>query len=153
QEGLLGLKVTRKVFVPRDGYFVRFLEELQNDGADPVTVDVSIDSTLESFWATHGAGIPGLLDQVSPGYVVVDDTETRDFYDFGSQIPPLAIAFADSTAAAPEVQLSDYALRYRWAAVEVPAHGRTLLMHVWTAQADRDRAQASGARLASLPPE
>jgi Carboxypeptidase regulatory-like domain len=151
QEGLLGLKVTRKVFIPQGGYFLRYLEVLENDGDFPVELDVSLDSTLESRWTQ--AGTPKVLGRVAPGFAVVDDVETRDFYDFTGQIPPFAVAFASSEATAPEVDVTAYALRYRWAGVTVPARGKTALLHVWTAQADRVRADASGARLASLPPE
>jgi hypothetical protein len=40
ENNLAGLNVTRKVFVPRDGYFARYLETLANPGTEPITVDV-----------------------------------------------------------------------------------------------------------------
>jgi hypothetical protein len=151
QDGLRGLKVTRKVFVPRGGYFIRYLEVLENAGDSAVEVDVSLDSTLTSAWTQ--AGSPALVPPASPGFAVVDDADTRDFYDFGSQIPPFAVALAGSDAGTPEVGLTGHELRYRWSNVVVPAHGKTVLLHVWTVQADRGRAQASGTRLTALPPE
>src|SRR5262249_51248717 len=47
--GPAGLQVTRKVYVPRDGYFARYLEVLSNPTADPITVDVRVDTHYRFF--------------------------------------------------------------------------------------------------------
>src|SRR5262249_35301257 len=47
QDGLNGLNVTRKVFVPSAGYFARYLEELTNPTDQPITVDVRVTSYLQ----------------------------------------------------------------------------------------------------------
>lgn len=158
EDGLFGLRVTRKVLVPQDGYFVRFLEVLENDGDTPVTVDLVLKSVLsDGYNRSWGTGPPQLLPRTSPRFVVVDDARTQDFYlspsQTDNQLPPLAIAFGGSEAQAPAVELSGYELRYRWSGVAVPARGRAVVMHVWTSQSDRTRAEASGDRLAGLPPE
>src|SRR5262249_58871850 len=150
QDGLLGLKVTRKVFVPRGGYFIRYLEILENEGDQPVTIGVSLDAALASIWTQ--AGSPTILPRVSPGFVVVDDTQTQDYYDNQSQIPPFATAFAGSEAAAPTVQLTDRALQYRWTGVAVPAHRETLRMHARAGQGGRGRAGGAGNPPARPPP-
>jgi hypothetical protein len=46
QSGLDGLTVTRRVYVPVDGYFARYLELLSNPGATPVTVDVQLTTNF-----------------------------------------------------------------------------------------------------------
>jgi hypothetical protein len=157
EEGLHGLRVTRKVFVPQDGYFARFLEVLENDGGEPVTVDLVLRAALTDQWYAYGAGAPQLLPRTSPRFVVVDDARSTDFYlsswQTDNQLPPLAIAFGGSEEQAPAVELSGYELQYRWSGVTVPPHGRTAVMHAWTSQSDRPRAEASAARLAGLPPE
>ena len=43
QNGLAGLNVTRKLFVPLTGYFARALELFSNPTPDPITVDVQVD--------------------------------------------------------------------------------------------------------------
>ncbi|MEE8522978.1 MAG: carboxypeptidase regulatory-like domain-containing protein, partial [Thermoanaerobaculia bacterium] len=42
-----GLTVTRKTFIPVDGYFVRYLEVLSNPTAGPITVDLRVESFFE----------------------------------------------------------------------------------------------------------
>ena len=68
QDGLQGLHVTRKVFVPRDGYFVRHLERLENRGTEPVIVDVRLEEVkigmpvkLE-FRRSHMEGHKGVIN-------------------------------------------------------------------------------------------
>src|SRR5262249_3582311 len=46
QFGLSGLDVTRKIFVPNDGYFARYLELLKNPSGAPITVDVKLTSNF-----------------------------------------------------------------------------------------------------------
>ena len=41
-----GLTVMRKVYVPRSGYFARYLEVLENPGTMPITVDVNLASSF-----------------------------------------------------------------------------------------------------------
>src|SRR6185369_9955718 len=53
QQNLAGLNVTRKVYVPRDGYFARYLEIISNPTLDPVTVDLR----LKTSFSAASAGI------------------------------------------------------------------------------------------------
>ena len=46
QDGVAGLNVTRKVFVPTTGYFARYLELLSNPTAQDIAVDVAVESRL-----------------------------------------------------------------------------------------------------------
>ncbi len=48
QDGLDGLNVTRKIYVPSDGYFARYLELLSNPGSTDITVGVQLNSYLRS---------------------------------------------------------------------------------------------------------
>ena len=47
QQGLAGLNVTRKIFVPRNGYFARYLDIFSNPTPQPVTIDVRVTSQLQ----------------------------------------------------------------------------------------------------------
>jgi Bacterial TSP3 repeat/Carboxypeptidase regulatory-like domain/Bacterial Ig-like domain (group 2) len=46
QNGIDGLNVTRRVYVPQDGYFARYLELISNPGAQNITVDVTLTTNL-----------------------------------------------------------------------------------------------------------
>ena len=161
QSEVFGLEVTRKVYVPLDGYFVRFLEVLRNPGGTPSPSTRSRSrSTLTSLWAnSYGAGAPVILPRQSPRYLVFDDTNTADYYSGEHaatyQLPPVAVAFAGTEVQAPQATLDpdSSTLRYAWSGLTVPPHGTVALLHLWSLQPDRDRAEASGARLAALPPE
>jgi hypothetical protein len=160
QADLFGLEVTRKVYVPAEGYFVRFLEILRNPGDAPVTLEVALASTVSRYWSDYyGAGAPAVLPLPSPRYLVFDDTDTADYYsgEYGAnyQLPPVAIAFAGTEAQAPQASLdaSSSTLRYAWGGLTVLPHRTLALLHMWSLQPDRGRAEASGDRLAGLPPE
>lgn len=42
QESVNGVAVTRKVYVPTDGYFARYLDVITNTSSEPVTIDVTL---------------------------------------------------------------------------------------------------------------
>ena len=44
EEGLLGLDVTRRVYVPQDGYFARQVESFTNPTSNAVTIDVTLST-------------------------------------------------------------------------------------------------------------
>jgi hypothetical protein len=46
QNGLDGLNITRRVYVPIDGYFARYIELLSNPGASDITVDVQLSTNF-----------------------------------------------------------------------------------------------------------
>ena len=49
-----GVQITRKVYVPRDGYFVRFVEVLRNPTADPLFLDVQVRTHFQFTTRTEG---------------------------------------------------------------------------------------------------
>jgi hypothetical protein len=164
QADVAGLTVTRKVFVPPLGYFARYLEVLENAGPDPVTVDVAEEVNLAQF----GDGLVNVVDTSSGDsqadgtdrWFVLDDENDLDFYASSVyHAPPLAVvAGGEGHSMAPglrweRVTASSSRMTYGWTGVVVPAAGRVALLHVLSAQADRARARASAARLASSPPE
>ncbi len=120
KDALLGLNVTRKIFVPATGYFARYLEELQNPTGGPITVDVRIASTMYSgrnlycsgglfcdykhYISTTSSG-DSTLDVSSPAtadrWVALGAGGPGDPYYNGATGTPLAFAFAGSNAAAP----------------------------------------------------
>lgn len=163
---LAGLAVQRKVFVPADGYWVRYLDVLKNPGAAAVVVDVIEEMVLGST--------PGLPPQVvatasgdgtltpADSWALIDDGDASDVYANGTYnynaFAPLASVLWGPGATAPSEASfaptgSQGQVRYRWNSVTVPAGASVAILHLLSAQADRNRGQASAGRLSQLPPE
>jgi protocatechuate 3,4-dioxygenase beta subunit len=159
QENLFGLSVTRKIFVPRAGYFARYLEILRNPTANPVTVDLKITGHI------GGAGV--VVDRSSSGDAVLDiaSAQTADTWFVAKRSDTAAAAFVfDGAGGAKRVtQLSLTPLQtgstpfaravYGWNTITIPAGGTVALMHFGVQQTTREAGRASAERLASLPPE
>ena len=175
QTGIAGLDVTRKVYVPATGYFARYLEILSNPGADPITVDVKVDSSLgfayyQYYWGwtrtfpalqrtSSGDALLDVTGGTPDRWAVFDDANAVDVFENGnSNITPTAFVF-DGAGGSLRVGSAAYTvpiagnMAYQWNAVTVPAGGRVILMHFVLQQATRPAALASAERLAQLPPE
>lgn len=168
QQNVAGLNVTRKVFVPRDGYFARHLEILQNPTQAPVTVDVRITSFLRGY--SSAPGVIGtssgdaqldVSDATNPDrWVVVDDTVDNDpATQYG--MPAVAFTFdgagaasrASVAALSGNIAYETSQLTYQWSSVTIPAGGTVEYMYFVAQQSSRAGAIASAQRLAQLPPE
>ncbi len=163
QQGLFGLDVTRKVYLPIDGYFVRWLELLENPGALPVTVDVEVASDVHAWYpdvrvvrSSSGDDTLGPEDS----WVVLDDQEDPAgvVLGNGSVFGPIAAVFSGADAARPPSDAGyDPATRRlltRWTSVTVPPYGgRVAFLHALSLRSLPERAQAGAERLAALPPE
>ena len=161
QGDLAGLEATRKVFVARDGYFLRHLDLLHNPGPDAVTVDVIEEADFgatEYVETSSGDGVVTAED----GWVVLDDDDPTDIFDTGGlnpwAVPPTAFVAIGPGGVPPGiVELTDDGSRglltRRWDGVSIPPGGTVAFLHVVSAQSTRDRALASAERLAQLPPE
>jgi hypothetical protein len=159
QENLFGLSVTRKIFVPRAGYFARYLEILRNPTANPVTVDLTITGHVS------GAGV--VVDHSSSGDSMLDvsSPDTADSWFVAGRTDALGVAFVFDGAGASS-RVSQLALApmqtgsthfaratYGWSSVTIPAGGTVAVMHFGVQQLTREAARASAERLATLPPE
>jgi len=167
QPGLAGLDVTRKAFVPRDGYFARYLELLTNPTDAPITVDLRLRSTVgnpsnrTSIVATSSGD--AALDVSDPAtadrWLTFDDPYDADpfvqynvpatAFVFDGAGAPLRVASATVTDAASQEQ----ALTYVWNAVTVPARQTVGVMHYVVQQVSQAGALAAAARLSQIPPE
>ena len=160
QDGLAGLTVTRKAFVSATGYFLRYLDVLENPGSAPVTVDLAWESQH-----TVNTRVPSVVDSASgdatpgpdDGWLLLDDAETQDIYDASvGQFAPLGVVLAGPNGLAPSAVSWDAAthrLTYRWNGVTVAPGQKAAFLHLMTAQADRARGRASAVRLSQIPPE
>jgi len=164
QAGIAGLAVTRKIFVPADGYFSRYLEVLSNSTASPITVDVRVTSTMKAPNAqravatSSGDAIVSVADPANPDrWVVANDTQTSD-PNLVSAAPALAFVF-DGDGGARRVDTLTFTpdavgqLVEQWSSVTIPAGGQAAFMHFVVMQMDGASATASAARLVTLPQE
>jgi hypothetical protein len=162
QANLQGLSVTRKIAVPRDGYFSRELELLTNPGTAPITVDVRLTSRLRSL---QSGQVPAAIIATSSGdttftagdagdrWLVVGEGRpssgtvipARAFVVGGGGTQPLGTA---SVADADPVRLT-----YGWTSITVQPGQTVGLLHFVVLQTSNSAAQAAAERLVQLPPE
>ena len=160
-QSLAGLNVQRKVYIPHNGYFIRYLDVLENPGATPVTVDV-LERSRFSF---NGANVN--IYDTSSGDTVADDgdqwvavDEAEDNLGYGDwRYAPMGIVFGGPGGQAPsdvrfdKVAASEQYLSYRWNTVTVAPGQRVGFLHMYTYQARRWRLEPSVERLRQIPPE
>ncbi|MBN2369323.1 MAG: carboxypeptidase regulatory-like domain-containing protein [Vicinamibacteria bacterium] len=168
QEDLAGLRVTREIFVPTQGYFVRYLERLHNPTDEPIRLHALVRHDLGKTCSVPEVVTTSSGDDVfttDDDWITLDDATNQscpeDIYSTSYpewQFPPLAILTSSVTGSRPsDVSLtsgdSTTILTHRWDDLEIPAHATVALMHVFSAQADRARAKSAAERLVQLPPE
>jgi protocatechuate 3,4-dioxygenase beta subunit len=159
QEGSMsGLKVTRKIFVPRGAYFARYLEVFENPGPAAITVRAGLRTgyrQAQLFGSSSGADLPGTADD----WLVLDDQADVDSLQDGGQ-PASAHVHGQPDAGlhASRVVLDAGAgqsqqLLQQWDGLRVPAGAKVALLHFVVQQVNRNGARASAQRLVQLPPE
>ena len=163
QQDVVGLDVTRKIFVPKEGYFARYLETISNPTAAPITLDVRVTSYVRGGAIniiTTSSG-DAVLDSTDPAtadrWAVVDD---GDFDPFTTANNP-ALAFAFDGAGAPERAVASLQavvgftrpVTYAWTNVTVPPGGTVSYLHFVSQEPNRPSAGAAAERLGQLPPE
>jgi hypothetical protein len=165
QNDLAGLSVTRKVFVPRAGYFARYLELLTNPTESPVTVDVRLRTHLSGgssgasrvIATSSGDAALDVADAANPDRWLVADDGT-DLEQSG--LPAVALVF-DGPEAAVKASAAAFApltsgaaqAAWEWTNLTIPPGETVALMHFLVQQVVRGSAQAAAERLAQLPPE
>ncbi len=178
QNGLAGLNVTRKVFVPREGYFARYLEILNNPSGSPITVGVRLTShfrfntkvqggfTVQRepriISTSSGDAILSVSNSPRDRWVVIDDDEDADPFLVSSSLPTVGDIF-DGTNGVIQAASAQYTINFSaplygklvedWTNVTVPAGGAVSIMHFGFEQIRQTNAVASAQRLAQLPPE
>ena len=109
--------MSRKVFVPVDGYFARYLETFANPGDQPVTIDARLSTRVRGnsilwccpFWEVRQPLVVGtssgdsIFSVSNPAtadrWVVVDDQTNADpFIEFNTP----SLAFVLDGASAPQ---------------------------------------------------
>jgi hypothetical protein len=149
-----GLQVSRKIFVPENGYFARFLEIFENTGTAPLTLDAQIQSALAPRTNVNivNTSSGDRLFTTADRWLITDDGTGAApvlvdlFGGPGAAITPAAAGFAFTNT-------SGYGPYYRWNGFTIQPGQRVVLMHFAAQQFDAAGAQASVDRLVQLPPE
>ena len=170
--GPAGLQVTRKVYVPRDGYFARYLEVLTNPTAASIEVDVQVASHFRFFQQIRdgfrfndpprvisSSDLDATLN-VGDRWVVVDDNVDTDPF-LVSNLPSVAEVFdgnsglraADELGFTTDFNANFGRLDMAWSGVTIPPGQTVILMHFVAQETGRIAAQAAAERLVQLPPE
>lgn len=170
QNGIAGLNVTRKTFVPADGYFTRYLDIFTNQGDTDLTVDLSMDTRFyydQYYYSSYDFAVRAASDSTiadsssinrsltGTTWAVIDDSNAQ------SNMPAVALVYADTVERAPAAaDFFTLVSRYdtsrvstKFQSVTVPAGKSVALLNFLVQQTTRDAATASAQRLAQLPPE
>ncbi|MBI3472811.1 MAG: carboxypeptidase regulatory-like domain-containing protein, partial [Candidatus Solibacter usitatus] len=156
QSGLGGLDAMRKVYVPADGYFARYLEVLTNPTAAPVTVDVRITSNLYGYPSpaisatSSGDAVLDISSDPPDRWVVVEERAggmgLADVFD-----GPGAADRADGATFGASGSAGS--LAYEWRSVTLAPGETAAFLHFAAPHADAAAARTSAERLVQLPPE
>jgi hypothetical protein len=177
EDGVAGLNVVRKTYVPAGGYFARYVEELINPGSVPVTVGVRVTSNLDFAYPGNSSFIEtsagnqtlDVSNTANPDrWVILDSTSGYDVSDlqspkgFADAVP--AFVFdgtgkhtADTAALVSMSSVSGtqggQQVAYQWSNVTVQPGQMIAFMHFGVLQTNRAAAEASAKRLEQVPPE
>jgi len=152
---LSGLDVTRKIFVPTDDSFARFLEILENPTNNAIAVEVFLETDLGSDSDTElvATSSGDLIFNNLDDWLITDDDFNGDGDPSmvhvvscpGATLEP-SILFAE---ALPDPVIGDELIEYTFDAI-VPANGRIIIMHFASQNEDNAAAAASALHLANL---
>ncbi|HVM95853.1 MAG TPA: hypothetical protein VMT89_05660, partial [Candidatus Acidoferrales bacterium] len=144
------LQYQRRIYVPRDAAFIRYLEIFDNPGptAQSTTLDVTSDlgSDIQTNIVLTSSGDQQLED--GDQFAITDDIDAEGD-------PTLLFLLGDATAPSP-AHVVFYSplmpdllwIRYQ---ITVPANGRAIVMHVGAQQHDQAEARVTLAELLTLP--
>ena len=178
QQNLGGLDVIRKVFVPRDGYFARYVDTLSNPGTEPVTVALRISTNSNGGYyyspqcrcyryhppsvvktSSGDTALSVSTPATADRWVILEDTDPyKNIYGYAT--PTFALVF-DGANAAARVASASYnvaggyngQVAYEWQNITIPPGGSVAYMHFVVQHSSTAAAQASAERLSLLPPE
>jgi hypothetical protein len=149
-----GLNVLRKLYVPNDAYFIRYLEEFNNSSANAITVNLEIETTINSRIILDSSNGDAILDAgANPDLWFTSgfNSTTANAFAFISSgenavlpAPVLSHTSIDSTTRKASAQ---------WSTLTIPANSRVKILHFYTRQSSSVSATASAQRLVQLPPE
>jgi hypothetical protein len=168
QNGLAGLNINRKIYVPKDGYFARYLDIFTNPTNQPVTVDLGLITNFYYYYnlvmraTSDGSGDTVATNRDLTGKtwaVAAQNPDLDPFYNYNT--PTVAVIWGGSGAALTPTSASFGTkqtyyranLKNSYQSVVVPAGQSVALMSFLVQQTSVTAAKASAERLVQLPPE
>jgi hypothetical protein len=161
QESVNGVAVTRKVYVPTDGYFARYLDVITNTSSEPVTIDVTLATnyrnvrccSINLVATSSGDAQATTADR----WVVLDDFYNGDPYET-YETPSTAVVFGDQqgvdTPDVVSVSTSNPGqVATTWQQITIPAGGSVAYLSFVSQQPNQNSARKTAERLLLLPPE
>ncbi|ADW69524.1 carboxypeptidase regulatory-like domain-containing protein [Granulicella tundricola] len=170
QPSLLGLNVTRKIYVPTDGYFARRLEVFQNPTSSPITVTVqengydrytpnairivntsnnntTVDNTI--LWAVDDDDAGGLpYPRTQPALANIFA---------GTGAPTTLSGVSDNVASnsypSNGVYFSYLNWNYAWTPITIPAKSTASILFFTAQESNGSTATSAAQRLVQLPAE
>lgn len=149
-----GLTVSRKAFVPLNGYFIRYQEIIENNTNSDVTVDLTVSNRVADGLVVSSSSGDAAIDNSGAGrdlwYVSRDGGSNRFFAFLGSDatVPEMMPEFSHSL-----VDSLTYRSTMTWFDFTIPANSRVQFMHFFVRQSAEDSAIASVQRLRDIPAE
>jgi large repetitive protein len=142
------LQIERRIMVPNDAAWARYVEVIRNPSNEAVRVDLRIDGNLGSDRNTNlvfESSGDGALDEQDNAFI----TDDRD----GQQDPTLAYGLSDAWAQSqPEmIDLDGDDLAMSWTNLRVPAHQQVVLLWFVAQRPNVDAAQRTLAVFDALP--
>lgn len=128
-ESMDGLEVSRRIFVPTNANFARYLQILHNPTGSPITVDVEIYSNLGSDGGTvlRATSSEDMIATTDDDWIVTSDDDPD-----GDGDPVMTSVWrgAGETRGIDDFSYSTGSYSWYWIDVEVPAGGTVILVHV-----------------------
>ena len=139
-----GLFMSRRVYVPTSGYFIRYIDMLENRGTAPIDI-----APMLAAWSTQGFATTSTSD----GDTTV--TPADQWVVSGTAAPRVSHVFAGAGAAVPVTAWRDAGntLIYTWGEVTLQPGQRVALLHFGGQHRDQAAAEGAARRLVQLPPE
>ncbi len=151
---LSGLEVTRKMYVPTNGYFVRYIEMLNNPTQATISVDLEINSSISSQIVLDSSNGDNSIDNGT----IQDLWFTSGYNGNSSNNHAFVTSGENAFLAPPELSFTTVGTNRRsasayWSSITIPANSRVQIIHFYSPQSFTESATASAQRLVGLPQE
>ena len=144
-----GIRASRKIFVPRQSYFARYLEILENVSGDTATFTVSVSSNIRFGELIDSGSGDAELDPDLDDWLVVDSAQNA--------FPAFAVHGAGGVVRASDIRFELVGSSHARLTVDyeltLEDGERTVLMHFVSQQLSAEGGAEAGRRLSGLAPE
>jgi len=147
------LDISRKIFVPKNGYFSRYIEEISNNTNNDITIDIRSTSIINSSDVFNTSNGNDIIDNGATQdlWLVSGRTNNNSNHGFifsgeNAQISPPVLSHTNVNGVSRQVDAE-------WSNITIPANSRIQLLYFYVKQDSTQSAIASAERLIQLPPE